>query len=113
MSLLGHKMGAQHDTFMGLAGLGDLVLTCTDNQSRNRRFGLNLGQGMSIDEAETSIGQVVEGKHNAKHVDSLAEKYQVDMPICREVYRIIKAEVKPLDAVDHLMGRPPKDESED
>jgi glycerol-3-phosphate dehydrogenase (NAD(P)+) len=110
MSRLGMRLGAQKETFLGLAGVGDLVLTCTDNQSRNRRFGLQLGQGTSLIEAEASIGQVVEGKHNAEQICSLANQYHVEMPICQEVYALLQGKKSAEEAVAHLMSRPPRDE---
>ncbi len=79
MCRLGAALGAQPETFMGMAGLGDLVLTCTDNQSRNRRFGLALGQGKTVDSAQVEIGQVVEGYRNTKEVWVLAQRYEVEM----------------------------------
>ncbi len=111
MRRLGIQLGAREDTFMGLAGVGDLVLTCTDNQSRNRRFGLKLGSGISASEAETSIGQVVEGKHNAAQVCTLARKYQIDMPICEQVFQLIHEKITLDQAMENLFKRPPKDES--
>ncbi len=87
MMRLGVKLGAQRETFMGLAGLGDLVLTCTDDQSRNRRFGMALGRGQSPAEAESAIQQVVEGVPAARAVRDVAQRLGVDMPICREIYR--------------------------
>ncbi|RLR18014.1 NAD(P)H-dependent glycerol-3-phosphate dehydrogenase [Sodalis-like symbiont of Bactericera trigonica] len=81
MSRLGAAMGAEPGTFMGMAGLGDLVLTCTDNQSRNRRFGMLLGQGAGVEAAQDTIGQVVEGYRNTKEVLALAGRYGVEMPI--------------------------------
>lgn len=110
MSRLGLKLGARQETFMGLAGLGDLVLTCTDNQSRNRRFGLQIGQGTPLIEAEKHIGQVVEGKYNAAQVCALAAHFQVDMPICREVNSLLQGEINAKEAVQNLMSRPPKEE---
>jgi hypothetical protein len=86
---LGVKLGAQPETFMGLAGLGDLVLTCTDNQSRNRRFGLALAAGKSVDEALREIGQVVEGYSAARAVHAVAQREQVDMPIAQGIYRVL------------------------
>jgi glycerol-3-phosphate dehydrogenase (NAD(P)+) len=74
MCRLGCAMGAQKDTFMGMAGLGDLVLTCTDNQSRNRRFGLLLGQGKGVEEAMQSIGQVVEGYDVVRKMENVGSK---------------------------------------
>src|ERR1700722_16006351 len=88
MMRLGVKLGAQRETFMGLAGLGDLVLTCTDDQSRNRRFGMALGRGQSLQEAQDGIQQVVEAVLASPAVCALAAHLSVDMPICREVYRV-------------------------
>ncbi len=89
MSRLGAALGAQPETFMGMAGLGDLVLTCTDNQSRNRRFGLALGQGKDVDTAKTDIGQVVEGYRNTKEVWMLAKRMGVEMPIVEQIYQVL------------------------
>ncbi|WP_166837105.1 NAD(P)H-dependent glycerol-3-phosphate dehydrogenase [Rheinheimera pleomorphica] len=110
MCRLGCALGAKKDTFMGMAGLGDLVLTCTDNQSRNRRFGLLLGQGKPVDEAMQSIGQVVEGYRNAKEVFNLAQRVGVEMPITEQIYQVLYQgkDVK-LAALD-LLGREKRDE---
>lgn len=89
MIRLGTVLGASERGFMGLSGLGDLMLTCTDNQSRNRRLGVMLGQGVSVDEALSRIGQVVEGYHMVKVVTALARRCQVDMPICFELYEVL------------------------
>jgi glycerol-3-phosphate dehydrogenase (NAD(P)+) len=105
MMRLGVKLGAARDTFMGLAGLGDLVLTCTDDQSRNRRFGIALGRGESLTAAQNGIGQVVEGVHAARAVHSVAQRLAVEMPICQEIY-LIMHEGKPVRAAAQaLMGR--------
>ncbi len=109
MQRLGMCMGACKETFMGLAGLGDLVLTCTDDQSRNRRFGLQLGRGISPLEAEKQIGQVVEGKHNAAQVCLLAEQFQVEMPICFQVNVLLQGKITAQQAVSNLMSRSPRD----
>lgn len=90
---LGVVMGAEANTFTGLSGMGDLILTCLDNQSRNRRFGLAIGQGRPIDETERTMGHVVEGKRNAPLILQLAKKHGVDMPICQVVSRIIQGEL--------------------
>jgi glycerol-3-phosphate dehydrogenase (NAD(P)+) len=112
MMRLGVKLGAQRETFMGLAGLGDLVLTCTDDQSRNRRFGIALGKGESPADAQSNIQQVIEGVPAARAVYDVAERLQVDMPISREIYRIIY-ENKPVRAAVHaLMGREVRSETE-
>ncbi len=89
MTRLGAALGAQQETFMGMAGLGDLVLTCTDNQSRNRRFGLALGQGKDVDTAQQEIGQVVEGYRNTKEVWLLAARMGVEMPIVDQIYQVL------------------------
>lgn len=110
MTRLGLRMGAQAETFTGLAGVGDLVLTCTDDQSRNRRFGLLLGQGIDLDTAEKQIGQVVEGKHNAAQVTQLAKKFGVELPICEQIHALLCQEITAHDAVQKLMSRPPRGE---
>ena len=102
---LGHAMGAHTETFMGLAGLGDLVLTCTDDQSRNRRMGLKLAEGLSIEKAREEIGQAVEGVKTAKAAWELAQKYQVEMPIIEHTYRVLYEGESPKAAVDALLGR--------
>lgn len=102
---LGIAMGAQAETFMGLAGMGDLVLTCTDNQSRNRRMGLALADGLSIEEARERIGQAVEGVKTAKEAWLLAQKHKVDMPIIEQVYKVLYEDKAPIDAVHDLLGR--------
>lgn len=89
MSRMGIAIGATSDVFIGLAGLGDLVLTCTDNQSRNRRFGILLGQGVNVAYAKKNIGQVIEGIFNTKEVYFLSKKYKVTMPITEQVYQIL------------------------
>ncbi len=89
MTRLGLALNAEPATFMGMAGLGDLVLTCTDNQSRNRRFGLALGQGSDVEQAIKDIGQVVEGYRNTKEVYMLAQRHNVEMPIVEQVYQIL------------------------
>ncbi len=112
MMRLGVKLGAARETFMGLAGLGDLVLTCTDDQSRNRRFGMALGRGQSVSEAQSSIHQVVEGLPAARAVYTVAQRLTVDMPICQEIYRVMH-EGKPVRAaVQALMGREVRSETE-
>lgn len=110
MSRLGMCLGARPETFMGLAGVGDLVLTCTDDQSRNRRFGLQIGQGVGLIEAERHIGQVVEGKYNAAQICDIAAQYQVEMPICEEVNALLKGSITAKQAVVNLMSRPARGE---
>ena len=112
MMRLGVKLGALRETFMGLAGLGDLVLTCTDDQSRNRRFGMALGRGESSAQAQGAIHQVVEGVPAARAVHDVSQRLQVDMPICREIYAVMY-ENKPVRAVvQALMGREVRSEAE-
>jgi len=111
MVRLGTTMGGHPETFMGLAGLGDLVLTCTDDQSRNRRFGLAVGRGIALDEAETAIGQVVEGKRTAAEVQQLAGRHGVEMPITEQVYRVLYQGEKPHAAVSALLAREQKAEA--
>ena len=109
---LGVALGAQAETFMGLAGLGDLVLTSTDNQSRNRRFGLALAAGKSVDAALREIGQVVEGYSAARAVHAVARREKVDMPIAHGIYRILYENAPARDVVKDLMTRPIRSEIE-
>jgi glycerol-3-phosphate dehydrogenase (NAD(P)+) len=110
---LGVALGANKETFMGLAGMGDLVLTCTDNLSRNRRMGLALASGMSIDEAQKEIQQVVEGVLAARAVKEVADKLEIDMPICQQVYGILYEGTSPREAVETLMRRKLKSEHDE
>jgi len=110
MTRLGVALGAQKETFMGLAGLGDLVLTCTDNQSRNRRFGLAFAAGTDTTLAQKEIGQVVEGYSASRAVMTVAKQHQVDMPICTQVYRTLHEGLSPKEAVKELMSRGIKSE---
>jgi glycerol-3-phosphate dehydrogenase (NAD(P)+) len=112
MMRLGLALGAQRDTFMGLAGLGDLVLTCTDDHSRNRRVGLAIGRGENFVAAERNIQQVVEGVPAARAVYAVAAKTGVDMPICTEVYRVMYEDKPVREAVAALMGRGKRAESD-
>ncbi|GGZ15133.1 NAD(P)H-dependent glycerol-3-phosphate dehydrogenase [Shewanella fodinae] len=111
LTRLGCALGAKSDTFMGMAGLGDLVLTCTDNQSRNRRFGLALGQGCDVDSAQQQIGQVVEGYRNTKEVYTLAQRLGVEMPITEQIYQVLYQGKSPLDAAKELLAREKKSET--
>ena len=110
MTRLGMALGADPATFMGMAGLGDLVLTCTDNQSRNRRFGLALGQGTSVDKAMADIGQVVEGYRNTKEVRMLAHRAEVEMPIVEQVYQVLYQNKAAKLAAADLLSRDQKQE---
>ena len=107
---LGVSMGARQETLMGLSGMGDLVLTCTDDQSRNRRFGLCLSRGLRVDEALDEIGQVVEGVKTTEDALFLAEKHAVEMPIVQQVYKVIYETCPPVLAVKTLLARSPKQE---
>jgi len=103
---LSTKLGAHQETMMGLAGLGDLILTCTDNQSRNRRFGLAIGQGKDVSHAEIEVGQTVEGLRAARAIHSKAAELDLDLPIITEVYRVLYEGKNPQDAVRDLESRP-------
>ncbi|VAW73718.1 Glycerol-3-phosphate dehydrogenase [NAD(P)+] [hydrothermal vent metagenome] len=102
---LGIKLGGQRETFMGLAGVGDLVLTCTDDQSRNRRLGLALGRGTTLDEAVKEIGQAIEGLKTARELHTLAIANQVDMPITAQVKAVLYDNAQPATAVQALLSR--------
>ena len=108
---LGDAMGARRETLMGLSGIGDLILTCTDNQSRNRRLGLALGKGRPVDMAVQEIGQVVEGFNTAREVMQLARHYRVEMPISEQVYRVLYDGLSPAAAVQNLLTRESRAES--
>jgi len=112
MTRLGVALGAEAATFMGLAGLGDLVLTCTDDHSRNRRFGLLLAAGRSAAAALAEIGQAVEGYAGARAIHAVAARAQVEMPLCAMVYRVLYEKLPASDAVRALMSRPIKAEAE-
>ncbi len=105
MTRLGVALGAKRETFMGLAGLGDLVLTSTDDQSRNRRFGLALAHGKTPQQAMAEIGQVVEGALAARAVFAVAQRLGVDMPISEAIYRIVQENLPIKVAVEGLMSR--------
>ncbi len=108
---LGTALGGRQETFMGLSGVGDLILTCTDNQSRNRRFGIAIGEGKDAQAAMELIGQVVEGWQTTKVVKQLAMVNQVEMPITDQVYHVLYEGLAPEDAVTNLLGRPSRAES--
>jgi len=112
MTRLGVALGARRETFMGLAGLGDLVLTCTDDQSRNRRFGLALASGQSPEAALAAIGQVVEGYVAARAVRAVARRAGVSMPIAEGLYRTLYEGVPTREVVRELMTRPIKSETD-
>lgn len=110
MLRLGMALGARPETLIGLSGLGDLVLTCTGDLSRNRRLGLALGRGVAIDEALRQIGQVVESILTADEVNRLALKHGLDLPISAGVHAVLHGEVTPVDALRRLMAREQKPE---
>ncbi|HEY9017116.1 NAD(P)H-dependent glycerol-3-phosphate dehydrogenase [Thiomicrospira sp.] len=113
MMRFGSIYNALPETLMGLAGLGDLVLTCTDDLSRNRRFGLRLAQsGKSAIEVQQEIGQVVEGVKAVKVVKYLADKHQLDLPIMQQVYALVMQQITPKQAVSQLLSRTSKSEAE-
>lgn len=107
MSRLGVQAGATPLTFSGLGGLGDLVLTCTGALSRNRRVGLELGKGRSMEEIVNSMTMVAEGVKTSRSLYHLARKYDVQTPVIDQVYRVIYEGVKPSHALRELMSRPP------
>ncbi|AAO91015.1 NAD(P)H-dependent glycerol-3-phosphate dehydrogenase [Coxiella burnetii] len=110
MGRLVSVFGGKQETLTGLAGLGDLVLTCTDNQSRNRRFGLALGEGVDKKEAQQAIGQAIEGLYNTDQVHALAQKHAIEMPLTFQVHRILHEDLDPQQAVQELLERSPKAE---
>jgi glycerol-3-phosphate dehydrogenase (NAD(P)+) len=110
MTRLGAALGAQSDTFMGLSGLGDLVLTATGDLSRNRKVGLLLAQGQNLAQALASLGHVAEGVYSARTVMQRANQLGVDMPITAAVVALLDGECTALQAVQALMGRGPKGE---
>lgn len=105
---LGKKLGAQLATLTGLSGVGDIILTCTDNQSRNRRFGLALGKGSTLDQAQKEIKQVIEGKINVKQIMAVAQRNQIEMPICQQVHAVLYEAKAAQQAVIDLLKREPK-----
>jgi len=110
MMRLGVALGAEKDTFMGLAGLGDLVLTCTDDQSRNRRLGLMLAAGRTVAAAQAAIGQVVEGVLAARAVRAVARRAGVEMPITEQLHAVLYEGAPPSEGVAALMRRTVKSE---
>lgn len=110
MVRLGVAVGGQRETFMGLAGIGDLVLTCTDDQSRNRRFGLAIGRGDSAEAASAAIGQVVEGAATVREIRRLARRHGVELPITEQVDAVLYHGQSPRRAVENLLARDPKPE---
>lgn len=112
MMRLGVALGGRPETLMGLSGVGDLILTCTDNQSRNRRFGVGLGQGESPASITARIGQEIEGITTSRIVYQLAMQRGIDMPITTQIHRILHEGLSPAEAVSNLLLREPKAERE-
>ncbi len=110
MMRFGIQLGGEKETFMGLTGLGDIILTCTDDQSRNRQLGLGIGRGHSIQETVASIAQEIEGIPTTKTIYQLAQKHGIEMPITEQVYNVLYQHAKPKDAVNNLLSRLPKAE---
>jgi glycerol-3-phosphate dehydrogenase (NAD(P)+) len=111
MTRLGCALGARPDTFMGLTGVGDLILTATGDLSRNRRIGLELGRGVSKDTALATLGHVAEGVHSAHAVRSRARAAGVEMPITEAVCAVLDGLLTPARALDRLLSREPKPEA--
>ena len=110
LTRLGQALGGSTETFMGLSGLGDLILTCTDDQSRNRRVGLGLGAGKSLEQILNNIGQEAEGVITTKTVHMLAKKLHIEMPITDTVYRVLYENLSPKEGVRQLLARELKSE---
>lgn len=110
MTRMGLKLGGRFATFMGLAGVGDLVLTCTGDLSRNRRIGLELAKGVDLDSALQGLGHVAEGVYTARAVHRLARELGVDMPLTGAVCRVMDENISALDVVEELLQRDPRPE---
>ncbi|MEE9413153.1 MAG: NAD(P)H-dependent glycerol-3-phosphate dehydrogenase [Methylococcales bacterium] len=110
MMRFGIQFGGEKETFMGLTGLGDIILTCTDDQSRNRQLGLGIGRGQSIEQTVKSIAQEIEGIPTTKTIYQLSQKHGIDMPITEQVYKVLYEGANPKDAVNNLLSRQPKPE---
>lgn len=108
---LGVALGGQRETFLGLAGMGDLVLTCTGDLSRNRRVGLGLAEGKTLEQVLDTLGHVAEGVHTARETDRLARQLGVDMPISGAVAAVLDGRIGAAQAVEQLMARDPKEEA--
>ncbi len=110
MLRLGSAIGARAETLMGLAGLGDLVLTCTGDLSRNRRLGLALGRGVALQDAVAQIGQVVESIETVDTIMRLAMNHAIELPISRAVQRVLHEEITPAEGLRELLAREQKPE---
>lgn len=113
IATLGIAMGASMETFKGLAGVGDLIVTCTSMHSRNRKCGMLIGQGHTLNESIEAVGMVVEGAYTVKAAYTLSQKYELDMPITKELYRVLYEDKSARDAVNHLMSRQRKHEMDE
>jgi glycerol-3-phosphate dehydrogenase (NAD(P)+) len=110
MLRLGMAIGARPETLMGLAGLGDLVLTCTGDLSRNRRLGLALGRGVPLKQAVAEIGQVIESVETADTIMRLANHHGLDLPIAHAVQRVLREDITPAEGLRELLAREQKPE---
>ena len=113
LARLGIALGGRQETFAGLAGIGDMIVTCTSMHSRNRQAGILIGQGVPVDRAMEQVGAVVEGYYAARSAHELAEKVGVEMPIAREAYAVLYEGKHPSETIHSLMGRDKKHEFED
>ncbi len=110
MKRMGRMLGASQDTFSGLTGMGDLIVTCTSKHSRNRYVGYRIGQGDKLEEIVSGMNMVAEGVKTARSVHQWAERNKVEMPITEAVYKVLFEDVEPSDALYELMTRNPKEE---
>jgi len=110
VSRIGIALGGRSETLMGLSGLGDLILTCTDDQSRNRRFGLGIGQGKTIEQVRQEINQEIEGVNTIEMLYQAASRKKIDIPITEQVHQILCAGANPERAVSTLLSRTPRAE---
>ena len=111
MVRIGTALGGQIETFMGLAGIGDIVLTCTDNQSRNRRLGVGLGEGKSLSEIIKEIDQEAEGINSTQALFDKSIALGIELPITEQIYQILFEETSPMTAVQNLLDREPQSEN--
>lgn len=110
MMRFGKQKHVAIETLVGLSGIGDIILSCTDNLSRNRRLGLGLGSGKPLAEIEQEIGQVLEGKHAAKVINDLSDQLEIELPISEQVYQVLYCQKSPRTAVEDLLSRASKSE---
>lgn len=112
MTRLGIAMGAKQETFSGLSGMGDLIVTATSPHSRNRRAGILLGQGKTLDETLQEVGMVVEGIKTTESAHALGKELGIDLPITNEIYALLYEDQSIEESVKNLMGRKKKKEME-